>query len=363
MRPGLNFLLLTLFMCLCRNVSAQSADHFLGLRFHHGSYITSQARALHIKDSYTNLLEAYYGRQTDGSKEWHLANGLPRTGFAVLFGNSGSREHIGHLAGALAFADWKLLQKGRYRSTFRAGGGLGFIEKPYDPETNHKNLLIGARINCLLHFGWSHEIRILPRLSADLGLSFTHLSNGRSQLPNLGLNIPALTGGIRYAFDSKDVAGKDTNNIRPGHKALSFLVGTSIGLKQSPTVGSPRYLVNLVQLEAGRQFAPYARYGAGLLLSYDRSTASRFPDTLLPYKETIRKEFNTSIYLTYEQLLGRLTIPVQLGVYLLEQAYGEAVYQSFGVRYRFGKHLSASIQLKTHFGTADYIHYGLNYRF
>jgi hypothetical protein len=332
----------------------------IGLQAHYGSFITSLPRASYIKDSYTYFGELDFIRQTDGSKNWHVANGLPKWGIGIFFGNSGSKQYIGAIGGIFTFVDFKLIRSKNFTSSLRAGAGAGFIEKPYDAATNHKNLLLSTRLNCFLNLLWKNEFRITDHVFINGGLSFSHLSNARVKLPNLGLNTPAFSAGVRYAFGKTETIKRKADAV---NKKIQFQLTTALGLKQIPTIGSNYYLVNFSTVEATRQFSPSGKYGAGIMLSYDRSAGDHYADPLLQSKEIVKHRFNAAAFVSYERLLGKFSLPIQVGVYLLEQPLSVPLYENFGVRYHFDQHWSGTISLKTHFGRADYMHVGIGYQF
>ena len=268
---------------------------------------------------------------------------------------------MGRIGGPFSFVDFQLIRRNWFRSAFRVGGGLGFVEKPYDPQDNHKNLLLGSSANVYLNFLWKNEIRLGPQWYINGGLSFSHLSNGKVSLPNLGLNVPAFTAGIRFAPDRATLVEQPVSDSFSKKINMQLLV--SAGIKQEPTVGGKRYLVNVFSGEATRQFSGSGRYGAGVLVSIDRSWGDHSVDSIIPRRASVEKPFNASVFVSYEQLLGKFSIPVQLGVYVIEKYYGEALYQNFGLRYHMNRNWSTGIYLKTHFGHADYIHAGIGYRF
>ena len=62
-------------------------------------------------------------------------------------------------------------------------------------------------------------------------------------------------------------------------------------------------------------------------------------------------------------LMGRSELLFHFGAYVHSPAQeSKPVYQRFGVRHRMGRHLLASICLKTHFTTADHWEFGVGYR-
>src|SRR5688572_8513573 len=65
----------------------------------YGSYLTHLPKAQYLRDSYSYFGEIALQQQTDGAKQWQRANGLPQVGVAVFFGNTGSKQYMGSMAG------------------------------------------------------------------------------------------------------------------------------------------------------------------------------------------------------------------------------------------------------------------------
>ncbi|MGV3657244.1 MAG: acyloxyacyl hydrolase, partial [Chitinophagaceae bacterium] len=238
------------------------------------------------------------------------------------------------------------------------GMGLGWVQKPYDKATNHKNVLIGSPVNGYVGFLWQNELRVAPRLFVNAGLSFTHLSNGGSTLPNLGLNIPALSLGIRYgageAFATKTLPPFEKEKMR-------FALFASAGAKQAPWVESSRYLVNTVSLEAGKKIGYSSLLSAGAVVFYDRSL--QVHPAGIPSLKRSGNFLQAGVFAAYEHLFGKVSVPLQLGAYVYNKDLSPQLFQNLGLRYRFATHWSGQLILKTHMGQADHIHFGLGYHF
>ena len=325
----------------------------------YGSFLINQPKAAYLRDSYASFGELYVQRQTDGSKAWHGANGLPQWGFGVVYGNTGSKEHIGKLVGAFPFLNMRLFSFRAFQSKFRIGAGMGWIEKPYDVLTNHKNILLGSHLNAYLNLLWQNEVRLSSRLYASAGLGFSHLSNGGSSLPNLGLNTPTLQAGIRYAFGVPEV---QTTTIKDSFsKKLSYRLFASMATKQYPWVGGKRYPVTILNGEVSKRTAYNHRFGAGVMLFHNPSLEFD-PSGLLSQKRTGNK-VQAGVYGVYERLFGKLSLPIQLGGYVYNKDRFPTTYQQIGLRYQFNKKWMAGAMLKTHLGKADYINAGIGYTF
>ncbi|HUP11534.1 MAG TPA: hypothetical protein VM187_04965, partial [Niastella sp.] len=58
-----------------------------GIQAFYGSFLTTVTKARYLRDSYAYFGEVWVQQQTDGRKDWQLANGLPQVGLALFFGN------------------------------------------------------------------------------------------------------------------------------------------------------------------------------------------------------------------------------------------------------------------------------------
>lgn len=331
----------------------------ISAQLYYGSFLTVAPKAQYLQDSYTRFGELAFYRQTDGSQPWQVANNMPDVGFAVFFGNTGSRQYVGNMAGAFPFINFHLYKRPKFSSQLRLGAGAVWVQKPYDPIRNHKNVLIGSRYNYFLNFLWQNQIYISPHMAVNAGLSFNHISNGTMQLPNLGLNIPAVSAGITYSFDQKPTTKKTTIPAYNHH--VKYSIYTSVGLKQTPWVGSPHYVVNVVNAEASKHINYSNKYGYGAVLFYDRSLL--LDDTGLSMSKEGDKKIQGAIYALYEHQFGKMSIPVQLGFYIYHKYQSNFSFQSVGLRYQLSPHWQYGLYLKTHLGKADYIHTGIGYTF
>ncbi len=329
----------------------------IGVQGHYGSFLTRSPKAEYLRDSYTYFGEVYFQQQTDGSRPWHQANHLPQWGAGIFFGNTGSRQYMGHMAGAFAFMNLPLIKKAAFSSKLRVGLGTGWIQHPYDKEDNHKNVMIGSALNAYINFVWQNEYHIAPNTYINAGLSFSHLSNGGSTLPNLGLNIPALSFGMRY--DTRAPAMKHNTSEPAKTPKLSYRIFATAGPKQAPWVESKRYLVNTLQTEVTKHTASNNQYGAGLILFYDRSLEVH-PDGI-PSSKRKNNKLQAGVYAAYEHNFGRLSVPLQLGAYVFNQDMAPLLFQNLGLRYQFSPKLIAQFLMKTHMGQADHIGLGLGY--
>jgi hypothetical protein len=336
----------------------------IGLRSYYGSFLITKPKAEYIRDSYASFGELYYQFQTKGRRDWEINHRYPQWGIALMNGNTGSRQYIGRMTAFYAYLTLPVIRSANYHANLLIGTGPGIVSKPYDIHTNPKNTLIGTRLNAFINMGFQNEFRFFKNFTGTIGLHFLHLSNGGTTLPNLGLNTPSIAAGIRYALGNPDtldvIAHESYQSARL--KLFRFNLFTSVSSKQAPWAGGNHYLINVLQTEAVYRRKPNHSYGLGLMFTYNRSL-DFFPLENPSYETRGQKKLQIGPYAHYEHFFGRLSVPLQLGVYAYNRAKSPILFQQFGLRYRIIRKISAELLLKSHMGQADFIHTGIGYTF
>ena len=347
------------FLILCSTTKAQNSffkTSSFAAQTHYGSFITILPKAAYLRDSYSCIGEISF--QRNNKRTWSDDSQFVQWGAGIFFGNTGSKKYVGNMKGAFSFINLPVYKKSNFQSKLRMGGGVGWVQKPYDKNTNHKNVLLGTALNAYLNFIWQNEFKILPKTYFNLGFSFSHLSNGSSTLPNLGLNIPAVSAGLRYAFD--DTAVTQITLTDSFQKTWSYKLYGSLGIKQHPWIGSKRYAVNILSGELTKKISRKHQYGGGVVVFYDGSLEVN-PRTITSDKRK-GNNFQAGVFGSYEYSIGKISLPMQLGAYVFNHDVYSVIFQQFGIRYQFSNSFSAQLMLKSYGGKADVIHAGIGYK-
>jgi hypothetical protein len=334
----------------------------VGAKFYYGSYLTTKAKAEFIRDSYSYFGEIFIEHQTNGDREWQVSHKYPQWGLAFLYGNSGSRQYIGNMAALYGYMNSPLWPSRRYKGSFILGFGPGWISKPYDIYRNSKNTLIGTHLNAFILMGLQNEFRISERLFLTGSLNFIHLSNGGTTLPNLGLNMPCISAGMRYQFNKPLFTPTITLKDESLNRGLEFNLYSTVGLKQAPWVGGNHYLINSLLAEIQKPIRKNYSIGLGMTIIYNRSISS-FPYAYPATGTRNNKKLQVGIYGAYEHFFGKLSVPVHAGAHIYNKEKSPVFFQQFGVRYRISKHWGTELLLKSQLGKADFIHTGIGYHF
>jgi len=329
----------------------------IGFQGYYGSFLTTKPKSVYIRDSYASFMELYFQKQTPGKSGWEISHNCPQWGIAFLFGNTGSRQYIGKMYTLFAYINTPLIRTQNFTCSFRFGAGPGIVEKPYNIYTNPKNTIIGTRLNAYINLMLQNEFRISSQLYFNAGLAFTHLSNGGTTLPNLGLNTPSITAGIRYGLTKPDITRR--RSVDSFASKIIYRLSLTVGEKQIGLVGGPFNTIIVLQPEITRHFRCNHAYGAGVAV-YINPEAER-DKKQIPTNGQPVPVLQAGLYGSYEHFFGRLSIPVQLGTYFYNKGDNPFIFQQIGLRCKINTHFNTELLLKAHMGKADLIHAGVGY--
>ena len=214
--------------------------------------------------------------RTIGTRSWQQLANYPKIGLALLYGQSGAALYIGHVAAILPFVNFQLYETGGITANLRMAVGPGWVPRRSSTQKQITRTWSSAsHLNACLNLVLSTEMRLLPHTYLDLGFSFTHLSNGSFTLPNLGLNIPAMTVGLRY--DLFPEQKRLRQSLPPLKKKINYYLYSFVAGKQSLPLESAVYLVNIFNAEVLKDFARNGRFGGGINMTLDRANSVQVP--------------------------------------------------------------------------------------
>ncbi|MDE6451151.1 MAG: acyloxyacyl hydrolase, partial [Odoribacter sp.] len=74
--------------------------------------------------------------------------------------------------------------------------GLSLGWKPYDPEYNAYNVMVGSKMNAYINTNFYFDWVLSSFLNLNAGIWLAHFSNGNSRFPNAGLNMVDFKAGL-----------------------------------------------------------------------------------------------------------------------------------------------------------------------
>lgn len=313
-----------------------------------------------------SILKATYGRT-----RWEYMYNYPLIGLSYWYSDLGRTKPLGSAHALFPYINFPLLHQQDFNLYFRLGVGVGYLTRKYDRYDNYENLAIGSHLNGVVSLLLEARWRVAKRLMVAAGVSLTHFSNGAIKQPNYGLNIPGVNLAVAYRLSRENpyLRQKLMPELTPfefdGKKFLQLDVNAAFGIKDlQATLGmGNRYMVSTVSGNLMWPVRYKSRLGFGVDLSYDGS------DEKLLELRGIQAEHQidyvkTGLTAAYELSFSRMSIMLNLGSYItgLDKSDGY-VYEKLGLRVGITDMLFASMTLKAHYAKADYIAFGLGYRF
>ncbi|MEM8908683.1 MAG: acyloxyacyl hydrolase [Bacteroidota bacterium] len=319
-------------------------------------------------------LELNLTSQKYGKKAWHHPLNYPVVGVDLFYYRLGESGVFGDAIGLFPNVSLRVFQKNRFDLRFQGGLGIAYLTTHYDAIENPENNAIGSHFNNITAAKWQLYYRFTPQIQFHTGVSFTHFSNGASQLPNFGINVLAYAIGFRYTpkvLQTTDFIEHPTTELFLKRWGLDLHLG--IGYRENLVPGGPKYPIYIASVQLRYQNHPVHRLMAGLEYEFNRAVYTLGWHTFQFNSESDARQQSSRLALTLgdELLFGNVGFSGQLGFYLPINSWllPAFFYTKFGLRYylpplgRPKTRFYAGIHIKSHNITAEYFSFGLGATF
>ena len=308
-----------------------------------------------------NAIELSWILVGTGNNLWHREYHYPEYGLSYVLLDLGSPSILGYSHGLQPFINFPISPFNRRLSAgFRVGSGLTYITKTYHRTDNFKNSAISTHINALISFNLEGRYALTNSLTLRAGFQLTHISNGTYKKPNSSLNYTTASCGLTYCYSHQNISNRLFHSFTDKPNRIQVFGYGSI--KEVKGAGGPKYRVAALSAEYSRPITTLWRYGVALDVMYDESSAFIMEYKEIPY-DTKWQTVSSGATFNTEISLDRLSAVAHFGTYFKNPSReGGAVYQRVGLRYRLNNYVWMHLALKTHWGSADYIEYGLGYK-
>lgn len=371
---ALLFVLLALFLIFPSILSAQKRHHYQAPNLMmevRGNYGFLVAHHLEMENFNRHLpsFEINIARSTYGKNQWETLYNYPVTGVSYWNAWLGDRETIGQAHAMMPYIAFPLVKNDKSELNFRLAAGLGYLTKKFDRLDNYKYIAIGSHLNAAVNLMFEYRWKPIQHVQLSGGIQLMHFSNGSIKTPNFGLNIPSLSAGIAFRINKENPY--IMRSIRPaltmyefdGHNYLEVRINTSYGTKTIGEVLGERYNVFANSVSVLKTTSYKGRAGLSFDFSYDGSDARYVGIKGVDYDNNFQL-IKPGVALMYEVVLSRMSFPFALGFYTGGKYRSEGIsYYKAGLQYLLTKNIFASVTLKTHYARADYVAFGLGYRF
>ncbi len=301
-------------------------------------------------------------------------------GIGIAAYGFGDRRQLGSPIAAYLFQTSRIARiSARVSLDYEWNFGLSTRWNPYHPEHNPNNIIVGSTTNAYISLGASLRWRVAKRIAMSGGVDFTHFSNGNTEYPNAGINMPGIKIGLTYDVSKNAAepseAGEVLAPVFPRHFSYDLVVFGSWRRKGVDFFGlqvaSPfKYPV------VGAYFAPMYNWGhrfrTGISLDaiYDGSANVYTADYIIGteqvfFKPDWQRQAALGLSARADYVMPIFTIGIGIGTHVLHQGGDlSGTYQAFALKVSATKNTFIHIgyNLKD-FQDPNYLMLGVGYRF
>ncbi|MGB0881631.1 MAG: acyloxyacyl hydrolase [Vicingaceae bacterium] len=328
---------------------------------HQGAILPHRKMVSEIVGKATKSLELSFYKNTFGKKAWQQLHNYPRLGISAIVMDLGNEQELGNGYGLFSFIELPSNHHRKISWNMKLGFGLGYIEKPFNRETNYKNVAIGSRFNAIIYANSSWSLRITEAVKFSAGLSVVHFSNASSSRPNLGINIFSLNSGFSYDFGEKEpfLVQKVEKRARKWIRS----VRASFGVKEIPPADGPKYFVSAYSFGMMKPRAPKSSFGFSVDLFYNTSLSQAIVDDSSSTSGSI-DNVRAGVGGVYAFDFGKISLAVELGGYVFSKYKKQGnIYSRLFTKFNATDKLFFTVGLKTHYFVADFPEFGIGFNF
>lgn len=366
-----NFRYIFLFLAFTTTLHLQAQDKipcgkkwYIKPAFNYGFVMQHRASMGHLIKSYVPMVEMNLVKASDGCKLWQLENNLPEWGITATFMDFSNPKILGNSYSISPYLEIPLNKKVRFtRPIFRISWGLAYVTKRFDRVNNNKNIAIGSHWNAFVQYRFLWHIDLNKKLRLEPGIGISHVSNGRFQVPNLGLNLVTANLGLTYKLNNptceKTVIDSSTK-VKSRHEAL---VWGAFGMNDNDPPGNAKMNAYTLSFNYFYNVRNTSKLGGGLDVYYEESYLKELDMHNKAYPNALDM-LRIGIKFCYAYNVGRLSLPIEMGFYA-HYLYNDngPIFHRFGIRYNAKNGLMFQFALKSHWAVAYHFDLGIGYTF
>jgi hypothetical protein len=357
-------ILIFLFSTICLFAQPDSTKNkfidniYISSQFGKGLAVAHRSSLQPLVKEYPSLLHIEIGKTTYGNKSWQNLYNYPSLGIGYYRSTLGNREILGTCNSLYGFIETPYYTERKITLQYKFGFGLAYLDKTYNLDNNIYNSAIGSHINFFVHLSFDAKINLYnKKWYLKTGIGLTHMSNGKTQTPNLGLNLIDFHINTCYYFGDRINNIPKKKHYRKPHTFIGIITG---GFKEFSAPNLGKYFAGSTIIEYEYAIKNKLSVGTGFDCFYDGVLHKTFKNENDP--SALRHAIRTGIHAGITYYFGDVGFVLQVGSYI-KPYYQDIspIYKRFGLRAKINKHLIANLSLKTHWAKADIIEIGLAY--
>lgn len=334
--------------------------HAVEAMLYRGFILMHDQKIGHLIRSNPQGFRVNYLKKTYGRKYWEAHYKYPDLGLSFSFQDYRNPQ-LGHSFALLPFISFHPFRTMRTSLNLIMGTGLAYHTRPHHPRDNNTNVALGSAWSSALYVGFRYQIQVTPRLSNGLFFHLDHYSNGGFKKPNSGINLVQGGVSVRYELGDNDRELKhwDRKTLQNRKSYLTFL--PSVSFKELGRGGGDIQPSYNLSIGLNKPLGPVSTLFLGVDGHYDVAMknwiAQEDPELDVDFK-------SAALSLGHELMVDRFAFVLQVGYHFYRPYKGlfQDFFQRYGLRVYVAPRFAMSGSLKTYFGKAEQIEWGLLYR-
>lgn len=317
-------------------------------------------------------LEFSYERRSRGDKPWQQGLKYPIYGYTFALWDYGDPEIFGQSISAYTHISLPLYRHRSSTAFFRMGWGLGYVNRFFDKIENPTNNVVGSPWNLMIPVSITWDQRIHKKYALKAGIAFSHWSNGKIGLPNLGINTLSLNLGLRFSEQPME-PNTFRNFDLPTYRKWGVHARFSMGFLEGFIPDGPIYRVPIFNVAGVWRNAYTNKVMLGMEYEFFGNIHAFVQHNLqfTDPAEQRRQSTRMAVFVGDEFRFHHLGVAFYIGIYMGKSfLQPKAFYEKFNLRYylydldeqkRFNTFLD--ITLKAHLIDAEYFSFGVGVEF
>lgn len=309
------FLLFALFFCISL-YSQNSNETEYRVALYTGFVAHNYSKLPETKPSYIG--EISFGKKYCDTQSWANSYRLPTIYGSLFFGYPGNPEY-GYFAGISPQLSVTFFINEKLNYNVKTGIGLAYHTNPYNVESNPTNMLVGSHFIAIANAEISLEYKFDNSNFAGISAGAIHFSNGHVQLPNIGMNLPAMNVYYKHRVSGKIQSNyAETDLLLKYDDSFKYFVTFSAGMHEFGTAtkpaNGPKYMVNTISFGVSKMKNLTNKHSFGVNFIHYRSFEKFIIDQELKIGNPFLKSSAANVYWGHEFLFGDFGFYSELGI-------------------------------------------------
>lgn len=285
---------------------------------------------------FTHGFELSFYRQTLGEHAWQRKLHYPEFGATFLFFRHGDNNYFGNAYLLMGTAKFWIIRSKAADFYVRVGTGIAVVPKHFNIVENRINSAIGSTLNSSFQLKLGVNFKVHSQVQLNAGVSFTHYSNSAIQLPNLGINTPAVSVGLRYFPVVSERLSYNRKRWAKPQKRHEVMLKFSTGFQEVRTYGGPRYPLYIGTVNYAYYTSITNKILAGANVEFSQAAYDfiEYHGNTFRYSQAV-SAFNASLFAGDEIMMGRVGMFFIVGVYVFNPRRDFPAYTKIGANYYF----------------------------